>query len=84
MYFGTYLIDTLNHQIKHCIQGAINPKDIGKELIRNYSISGDTLVLWFNTFSANVKVTRTVTWVKESTDSTISWNSNPYNLFKSQ
>jgi len=64
-YFGTYLIDTLNHLVKHRIQGAIDPKDIGKELIRNYSFSGDTLLLWFNTLNANVKVTRTVTWVKE-------------------
>jgi hypothetical protein len=64
-YFGTYIIDTLNHQIKHQVQGAIDPKDVGKELIRKYSISGDTLLLWFNTLNTNVKVTRTLTWVRE-------------------
>ena len=64
-YFGTYSVDTLNHQVKHRVQGANNPKDIGKELIRNYSISGDTLFLWFSSYNANVKVTRTLTWVKE-------------------
>lgn len=64
-YFGTYIIDTLNHQIKHQVKGAIDPKDIGKELIRNYSITGDTLLLWFGTSNANVTVTRTLTWVRE-------------------
>ena len=64
-YFGTYSVDTLIHQVKHRVQGANNPKDIGKELIRNYSISGDTLFLWFSSYNANVKVTRTLTWVKE-------------------
>ena len=64
-YFGTYSVDTLNHQVKHRVQGAIDPKDIGKELIRNYSISGDTLFLWFTTINANVKVTRTLTWARE-------------------
>jgi hypothetical protein len=63
-YFGTYLIDALNHQIKHQVKGAIDPKDVGKELIRNYSFSGDTLLLWFSTFNTNVNVTRTLTWVK--------------------
>lgn len=65
VYFGTYLIDSLNHQIKHQVKGAIDPKDVGKELIRNYSISGDTLLLWFSTSNANVKVTRTLTWIRE-------------------
>ena len=64
-YFGTYSVDALNHQVKHRVQGAIDPKDIGKELIRNYSISGDTLLLWFSTSNANVTVTRTLTWVKK-------------------
>jgi len=64
-YFGTYLIDTLEHQIKHHITGTIIQKDIGKELIRNYSISVDTLLLWFTTSNANVSVTRTLTWVRE-------------------
>lgn len=64
-YFGTYIIDSLNHQIKHQVKGAIDPKDIGMELIRNYSVSGDTLLLWFSTSNADVKVTRTLTWVKE-------------------
>ena len=64
-YFGTYLIDTLMHQIKHRIKGTINQQDIGKELIRNYSISVDTLLLWFTTSNSDVTVTRTLTWVRE-------------------
>jgi hypothetical protein len=64
-YFGTYIIDTLKHQVKHRIKGTIDHKDIGKELIRNYSISGDTLLLWFTTSNASVTVTRTLTWVRE-------------------
>ena len=64
-YFGTYLIDTLMHQIKHRIKGTINQQDIGKELIRNYSISVDTLLLWFTASNSDVTVTRTLTWVRE-------------------
>jgi len=64
-YFGTYIIDTLEHRIKHHITGTIIQKDIGKELIRNYSISGDTLLLWFTTSNADVSVTRTLTWVRD-------------------
>ena len=64
-YFGTYIIDTLKHQIKHHIKGTINQQDIGKELIRNYSISVDSLLLWFTASNANVSVTRTLTWVRE-------------------
>jgi hypothetical protein len=63
-YFGTYIIDNLNHQIKHQIKGAIDPEDISKELVRNYSISRDALLLWFNTSNSNVTVTRTLTWVR--------------------
>jgi len=64
-YFGTYIIDTLKNQIKHRIKGTINQQDIGKELIRNYSISVDSLLLWFTASNANVSVTRTLTWVRE-------------------
>jgi hypothetical protein len=65
-YFGDYLIDTNNHQITHSIIGSINQKDVGKKLIRNYSISGDTLKLWYSTMNSNVSITRTLTWVRES------------------
>lgn len=64
-YFGTYSIDTIKHQIRHHIKGTINQNDLGKELIRNYSVSGDTLLLWFDALNANVPVTRTLTWVRE-------------------
>jgi hypothetical protein len=64
-YFGTFSIDTIKHQIRHHINGRINQKDIGKELIRNYSLSGDMLLLWFNALNANVPVMRTLTWVRE-------------------
>ena len=64
-YFGTYIIDSFNHQVKHHIQGTISQKDVGRELIRNYSISGDTLLLWFTTTNTNVTVTRTLTLVRK-------------------
>jgi hypothetical protein len=65
-YFGTYVIDSINHQIKHIITGAIIQKDVGKELVRNYSISGDTLTLWFTTSNTNIELTRTLTWLLEN------------------
>jgi hypothetical protein len=64
-YFGTYIIDTLKHQVTHQIKGSINQRDVGKELIRNYSISGDTLLLWFTTTNSSDTVTRMLTWVRE-------------------
>src|ERR1022692_2210050 len=50
-YFGNYQIDSDNHQITHFIIGSINQKDVGKKLIRNYSLSGDTLKLWYATMN---------------------------------
>jgi hypothetical protein len=63
-YFGTYILDNARHEIKHLITGSLDVKNIGKELVRNFSISGDTLQLWFNTINGGEKVTRTLTWVR--------------------
>jgi hypothetical protein len=63
-YFGKYEIDTIRHQVKHTLIGTINPKDVGKTIIRNYILKKDTLYLWFNTTNNNIAVKRTLTWVK--------------------
>jgi len=46
-YFGICLIDTAKKQVTHIISGSINPKDVGKQLTRNYRLNGDTLSLPF-------------------------------------
>lgn len=63
-YFGTYEADAATGQIIHRIRGTIDPKDIGKELRRNYTLTRDTLRLSFSTTNGNIPVRRTLTWVR--------------------
>ncbi len=63
-YFGTYTIDSSKHEVNHNIKGTIDKKDIGKVLTRKYSISQDTLQLFFSTNNGNLPVTRTLTWIR--------------------
>lgn len=64
-YFGKYTVDSIKKQIKHKIIGSLNPKDVGKEVIRNYYFTNDTLNLWFNAINGNNQVIRTLSWIKE-------------------
>jgi hypothetical protein len=64
-YFGIYKIDTTKKQVTHILSGSINPKDVGKQLTRNYVLIDDTLSLSFSTTNAGIPVTRTVTFIRE-------------------
>jgi lipocalin-like protein len=64
-YFGTYQIDTTKKQVTHTILGSIRKDDVGKQLRRNYVLTGDTLKLFFSTTDDRVQVTRTVTFIRQ-------------------
>jgi hypothetical protein len=62
-YFGTYTIDAKASVVTHHLQSALFPGDIGKDIRRNFSISGDTLTITFHTTTAEgTPVLRTLTW----------------------
>lgn len=62
-YFGTYRIDEQAGIVTHHLEAALFPGDIGKDIDRHFTISGDKLTISFNTTTRDgVKVTRTVIW----------------------
>jgi hypothetical protein len=64
-YFGTYTIDTKEGVVTHHLESALFPGDIGKDIKRNFSISGDTLTIKFHTTIADgTQVVRTLVWTR--------------------
>ena len=62
-YFGTYTINERDGIVTHHLEAAIWPGDIGKSIDRFFKISGDRLIISFNTTTKDgVKVTRILTW----------------------
>jgi len=62
-YFGTYTIDENAGVVTHHLEIALFPGDIGKSIKRNFSISGDTLRIKFNTKTQDGNaVTRALVW----------------------
>jgi len=62
-YFGTYKIDERAGTVTHHLEAAIFPGDIGKDIERHFTITGDRLTISFNTTTREgVKVTRTLIW----------------------
>lgn len=60
-YFGTYLV--AGNTVTHIIEAALDPKDVGRRLTRNFRIKGDTLVIFFDARGADgTPVVRTLTW----------------------
>lgn len=52
-YFGTYTVDAKAGVVTHHLESALFPGDIGKDIKRNFSISGDTLTIRFHTTTAD-------------------------------
>ncbi|MGB0035330.1 MAG: lipocalin-like domain-containing protein [Candidatus Acidiferrales bacterium] len=44
-YFGTYEVDIENKMVTHRLEGCLRPKEVGREFVRAFKLSGDTLVL---------------------------------------
>jgi hypothetical protein len=62
-YFGTYRINEQRGIVTHHLEAALFPGDIGKDIDRHFTISGDQLTISFNTTTREgVKVTRTLIW----------------------
>ena len=62
-YFGTYRINERDRIITHHLEAALWPGDVGKDIDRRFTISGDQLTITFNTTTRDgVKVIRTVIW----------------------
>jgi hypothetical protein len=60
-YFGTYKVNENDGTVTHHLEAALFPGDIGKDIERHFTISGDQLIITFNTTTREgVKVTRTL------------------------
>lgn len=62
-YFGTYTVDAKAGIVTHHLESAIFPGDIGKDIKRNFSISGDMLTISFHTtLPDGTAVVRKLVW----------------------
>ena len=62
-YFGTFKVNEKEGFVVHHLESALFPGDVGKDIKRNFTISGDKLTIKFNTTTADGKpVTRTLVW----------------------
>jgi hypothetical protein len=63
-YFGTYTIDETKHSVTHHLEGALSAADVGKNLVREFHVSGDKLTIIVRTNSTKEKQIRTLTWAR--------------------
>ena len=62
-YFGTFTVNEKEGFVVHHVESALFPGDVGKDIKRNFTISGDKLTIKFNTTTADgTPVTRTLVW----------------------
>jgi len=62
-YFGTYSVNEKDGIVIHHLEAALFPGDVGKDIARHFTISGDRLTITFNTTTREgVKVMRTLVW----------------------
>jgi Lipocalin-like domain len=62
-YFGTYTVDAGNGIVTHHLESALFPGDIGKDIKRRFSISGDLLTIKFDTTQRDgTPIVRTLLW----------------------
>jgi hypothetical protein len=62
-YFGTFTVNEKEGVVTHHLEMALFPGDVGKDIRRNFSISGDKLTIKFNTTTSDgTPVTRTLVW----------------------
>jgi hypothetical protein len=61
-YFGTYTIDETNHTVTHHLEGALASADVGRNLVREFQVSGDKLTIVVRTSSPKGRQIRTLTW----------------------
>ena len=61
-YFGTYTVDEAGRTVTHHLEGALTAADVGRNLVRQFQISGDQLTIVVRTSSPREKQIRTLTW----------------------
>jgi Lipocalin-like domain len=62
-YFGTYAVDESQGIVTHHLESALFPGDIGKSIVRHFTIDGDLLTIKFTTTLVDgTPVTRTLVW----------------------
>lgn len=62
-YFGTYTVDEKQGIVTHHLESALFPGDIGKSIIRHFTIARDVLTIKFTTtLGDGTPVTRTLVW----------------------
>jgi hypothetical protein len=62
-YFGTFTLHEQEGFITHHLESALFPADIGKDINRNFKLSGDRLTLSFDTTTQeSAPITRTLIW----------------------
>jgi Lipocalin-like domain len=63
-YFGTYTIDEASHTVTHHLEGALAAADVGKNLAREFQLSGDklTIIVRTNSPKEKEKQIRTLLW----------------------
>jgi hypothetical protein len=62
-YFGTYAVDPATGEVRHRLQAALNPQNVGIEVSRWLSVDGDRLQIQLETTTLDGEpITRTLTW----------------------
>ena len=61
-YFGTYAVDETSHTVTHHLEGALAAADVGKNLVREFQVSGDKLTITVRTNSPKEKQIITLIW----------------------
>lgn len=64
-YFGTYTVDVNAGVVTHHLDSALFPGDIGKDIKREFTISGNTLTIKFHTtLHDGTPVVRKLVWAR--------------------
>ncbi|HEY8794848.1 MAG TPA: lipocalin-like domain-containing protein [Gemmatimonadaceae bacterium] len=63
-YFGTYTVDESRHIVTHHLLGALAAEDVGKNLVRQFVVAGDTLTIVTSTESSQGKQLKKLKWVR--------------------
>ena len=64
-YFGRYKVDPAAGTVTHLVRTSVEPEFENKNLVRRYSIDGDTLTLSGSTASNGEAITFTIRWTRE-------------------
>ena len=62
-YFGTYSRDPSTGEVRHRLQAALNPQNVGMEVSRSLTVTGDRLQIRLETTTLEGEpITRTLIW----------------------